>query len=179
MALLLYFTYSFLKTLAIHSQGIFGKKIYFFIVNLGVLDLEFFTKLQNFGVLRMLVKVFEYGYISVIINDTAFIFDIQLAKDLGNIFPWYFCKKKYFFNVNLGVLDLEFFTKLQNFGVLRMLVKLFEYGYMSVTINGTAFIFDIQLAKNLGNTIPGYFCKKKYFFTVNLGVLDLECFYQI
>ena len=92
MALLLYFTYSFLKTLAIQ----------FFIVNLGVLDIEFFTQLQNFCVLRFLVKVFEYGYISVTINGIAFIFDIQLAIA---------CKKQKIF-VNLGVLDLEFFYKM-------------------------------------------------------------------
>ena len=47
-------------------MGIFVKKI---IVNLGVLDLEFFTK---FWCLRFLVKVFEYGYFSVTINDIAF-----------------------------------------------------------------------------------------------------------
>ena len=95
MELLLYFTYSFLKTLAIHSQGIF--------VNLGVLDLEFFT---NYGVLRFVVKVFEYGYMWVTINDIAFIFYIQPPKDLSNTFLGLFCKKTYFFIVNLGVLDL-------------------------------------------------------------------------
>ena len=89
------------------------------------------------------------------------------------------CKKKYVFIVNLDILYLEFFTKLQNFGVLRFLVKVFEYCYISVTINGIAFIFHIQLPKDLGNTLPGYFCKTKYFFIVNLGVLDLECFYKI
>ena len=99
---------------------------------------------------------------------------MQLPKDLGNTFLGYFCKEKYFFIVNLGVLDLEFFTKLPNFGVLRFLVKVFEYGYISVTINGIAFIFDIQLPKDLGNTFPGYFCIQKYFFIENLGVLDLE-----
>ena len=45
----------------------------------------FFTKLQNFGDFRFLVKVFEYGYISVTINGIPFIFDIQLAKDLGSV----------------------------------------------------------------------------------------------
>ena len=85
--------------------------------------MEFFTKLQNFGVLRFLVKVFKYGYISVTINGIAFIFDIQLAKDHGNKFPGYFCKKKYVFIVNLGVLDLEFF--LQNLVVLKVLVPSF------------------------------------------------------
>ena len=69
--------------------------------------------------------------------------------------------KKYVFIVNLGVLDLEFFIKLQNFGDLRFLVKVFKYGYISVTINGIAFIFDIQLAEDLGNPFPGYFWKKR------------------
>ena len=115
MALLLYFTYSFLKTSAIHSHC---KKIYVFIVNLGVLDLEFFTKLPNLGVLRFLVKVFEYGYISVTISNygIAFIFYIQLAKDLGNPFPGYFCKLRRF--------RLRIF--LQNVGVLKFLVQVFE-----------------------------------------------------
>ena len=56
---------------------------------------------------------------------------------------------------------------------VTLLVKVFKYGYISVTINGIAFIFDIQLSKDLGNTILGYFGKTKYFFIVNLGVLDV------
>ena len=36
--------------------------------------------------LRFLVKVFEYGYISVTINNIAFIFYIPLPKDLSNTF---------------------------------------------------------------------------------------------
>ena len=128
------------------------------------------------SVCPFLVKVFLIANISVSIHRIAFIFYIQLPKDLGNTFPGYFCKNKYFFIVNLGVLDLEF---LQNFGVLRFLVKVFEYGYISVTINDIAFIFYIQLPKDIGNTFPGYFCKNKYFFIVNLGVLDLDFFYKI
>ena len=62
----------------------------------------------------------------VYISGIAFIFYIQLPKGLGNTFPGYFYKKKYVFIVNLSVLDLEFFTKLQNFGVLIFLVKVFE-----------------------------------------------------
>ena len=56
------------------------------------------------------------------------------------------------------------------------MVKVFEYGYISVTINGIAFIFYIQLPKDLDNTFPGYFCKKNKKIIVNLGVLDLELF---
>ena len=50
---------------------------------------------------------------------------------------------------------------------LRFLVKVFEYGYISVTINGIAFIFDKQLAKDLGNPLPGYFCEKNKKIIVN------------
>ena len=77
-------------------------------------------------------------------------FYIQLPKDIGNTFPGYF------FIVNLGVLDLDFFTK---FWGLRFLVKVFEYGYISVTINDIAFIFYIQLPKDLSNT---FLEKKNY-----------------
>ena len=59
---------------------------------------------------------------------------------------------------------------------MTFLIKVFEYGYISVTINGIAFIFYIQLPKYLGNTFPWYFCKKTKKTIVNLGVLDLECF---
>ena len=87
------------------------------------------------------LKLFLFANISVSIHLIAFIFYIQLPKDIGNTFPGYFCKKKYVFIVNLGVLDLEFFTK---FWGLRFLVKVFEYGYISVTINDIAFIFYIK-----------------------------------
>ena len=73
------------------------------------------------SVCPFLVKVFLIANISVSIHRIAFIFYIQLPKDLVNTFLRYFCKNKYFSIVNLGVLDLEF---LQNFGVLRFLVKL-------------------------------------------------------
>ena len=56
MALLLYFTYSFLKTLAIHFQGIFVKKIFFYF-KFRRFRLRFF--LQNLGVLKLLLKVFQ------------------------------------------------------------------------------------------------------------------------
>ena len=70
--------------------------------------------------MRFLVKVFEYGYISVTINGIAFIFDIQLAKDIGNTFfvkqIFFYCKLRRF---RLRIL-------LQNLGVLKLLVQVFE-----------------------------------------------------
>ena len=56
------------------------------------------------------------------------------------------------------------------------MVKVFYYGYILVTIKGIAFTFYPQLPKDLSNTFLGFFCKKKYVFIVNLGVLDLEFF---
>ena len=63
MALLLYFTYSFLKTLAIHSQGIFVKKKIVFIVDRykGVLihldaKRRVFASLQNGRILALWVE---------------------------------------------------------------------------------------------------------------------------
>ena len=56
MGLLLYFTYYFLKTLAIHYQVCFIKKIYFY-CKFRRFRVWFF--LQNVGVLKLLVKVFK------------------------------------------------------------------------------------------------------------------------
>ena len=58
------------------------------------------------------LKYIQYCYLSVIINEIA----IQIPKDLGNTFPG-FLKKTYFFIVNLGVLDLQLFTKFLCFEV--------------------------------------------------------------
>ena len=84
-----------------------------------------------------MVKVFEYGYISVTINGIAFIFYIQLPKDLGNTFPRYFCKKKYFFIVNLGVLDQAFFKMLLTWkcvaGLLLNFIKTFFITFATVS----------------------------------------------
>ena len=63
--------------------------------------------------------------------------------------------------------------------VRPFLVKVFLLANISVSIHRIAFIFHIQLPKDIGNTFPGYFCKKIYFFIVNLGVLDLDFFYKI
>ena len=73
--------------------------------------------------MRFLVKVFEYGYISVTINGIAFIFDIQLAKDLGNPFTKLFLKKIIFFYCKFRRFRLRFF--LQNLGVLKVFFQVF------------------------------------------------------
>ena len=87
-------------------------------------DFSVCPSIRTFAV-PFLIKVFLFAYISVSIHRIAFLFYIQLHKDIGNTFPghWqyiHFCKNKYFFIVNLGVLDLEFFT---NFGVLDFWLK--------------------------------------------------------
>ena len=44
-----------------------------------------------------------------------------------------------------------------------LLVKVFWIANISVSIHRIAFIFYIQLPKDIGNTFPGYFCKKNIF----------------
>ena len=99
IGLLLYFTYSFLKTLAI-----------FFYCKFRRFRLRIFYKTLVFG--DFWLKFFEYIDISVTINGIAFIFYIQLPKDLGKTFPRYFCI------LILGVSDLEFFTKFWCFEII-------------------------------------------------------------
>ena len=67
---------------------------------------------------HVLVKVFLNGYILVTINSIAFIFYIQLPKDLGNTFPRYFCKNKKSY--------CKFRRFRQNFDVSKLLVKVFK-----------------------------------------------------
>ena len=49
-------------------------------------------------------------------------------------------------------------------------VKSIYSGYISVTVNGIAIIFCIQLPKDLGNTFPEYFCKKYIFYCSYISV---------
>ena len=72
------------------------------------------------SVCPFLVKVFLFANISVSIHRIAFIFYIQLPKDIGNTFQGYFCKNKFVFIVNLGVLNLEFFTKFWCFEIIGL-----------------------------------------------------------
>ena len=47
--------------------------------------------------------------------------------------------------------------------ICPVLITVFLFANISVIIHRIAFIFYAQLPKDIGNTFPGYFCKKKIY----------------
>ena len=58
---------------------------------------------------------------------------------------------------------------------LAVLVTVFQYGYISVTINAITLIFYTHLPKDMNKTLQRFFVKK-IVFIVNLSVFDLDFF---
>ena len=103
----------------------------------------------------------KFGYISLTINGIAFIFYIQLPKDLNNTCPM-FCEQNIFCNGHLIVFRLNFFFKFWVVEAFDLSASNLEMFYWSA----------IKLCKHIlyhiFYSIPTIFCENIFYQNCNL-----------